>query len=86
MRNNFAVSPEQYTTLFAAASRTNVVMYFLFDDVLFLYKLEKVYFHHLTRISKIQILHDSTKKEFFPYLVKLKNCQVRGMFENARSA
>ena len=35
---------------------------------------------------KIKMLHDSTKKEFFPYLVKLKNYQVRGMLENARSA
>lgn len=35
---------------------------------------------------KIQILRDSTKKEFFPHLVKIKNYQARGMFENARSA
>ncbi len=35
---------------------------------------------------KIQILHDSTKKEFFPHLVKIKNYQAREMFDNDRSA
>ncbi|MGB6018091.1 MAG: hypothetical protein WBF77_00675 [Sulfurimonadaceae bacterium] len=35
---------------------------------------------------KIKMQQDNTKKEFFPHLVKLKNCQVRGMFQNARSA
>ncbi|MDA3945450.1 MAG: hypothetical protein PF439_02065 [Helicobacteraceae bacterium] len=35
---------------------------------------------------QIKMLQDSTKKEFFPHLAKLKNYQVCGMFENARSA
>ncbi len=35
---------------------------------------------------KIKMLQDSTKKEFFPHLAKLKNYQVRGMFHNDRSA
>lgn len=35
---------------------------------------------------KIKMLKDRTKKEFFPYLVKLKNYQVRGVFDTPRSA
>lgn len=34
----------------------------------------------------IKMKFDSTKKEFFPYLVELKSCQVRGMFADVRSA
>ncbi len=35
---------------------------------------------------KIRMLQDSGKKEFFPHLVRLKNCQVSGAFEHARPA
>jgi len=38
------------------------------------------------KFCKIHILHDNTKKEFFPHLAKIKNYQVRGMFDTARSA
>lgn len=35
---------------------------------------------------KIRMLYDDKKKEFFPYLARLKSCQVSGMFGHARSA